>query len=979
MSQDRDILQDFPKAQTPAEIAETQDLVKDFKRFREAPVDSVKTLIKHVTGSSWRSYDDYIGPQLYTPGLTEYFKQQTLLNPALREKINQLAQTQLNLELPLPDLNTIHTKSEQHAYNRLIKTRTARYAQLQQWLYDMSNRMVDEMSVSFDHKSVLKFMAYVVAQIFSRTYHQGVHVNLVQIESLRQKAAELKQKKQSIIFLPCHKSHIDYMSIQFVCFRLGISLPAVVAGDNLNFAVIGPMLRQVGAFYIRRSFGNDKLYNATMQAYVEMLLSNGFNFECFIEGTRSRSGKLLPPKFGMLKFLVEAILSGRVEDSWVVPVSTQYDKVAEAETYATELLGKEKKKETFLDFLSARKIMALQMGRVDVRFHQGWSLREFVTLHVSRELTRMSLDARLPNFDTLSSTELAKIAQDPSILTPEIKIRLLRSLGYRVLADMNSVSVVMPTSLIGTMLLTNRGRGMSKDNLERRVRWLIAQIKRHGGKIGEFHVSSISDVVENALQVLGPELVGEETKGLLQNVYYAKDPFKLSYYRNQVIHLFVPEAIVAVAMYSRILNMPNSENFITYSDLLGRVTFLSRLLSGEFVFGPEGIQTNLVHTLQQLEEQEVVVVEKQNEEDIIRISPKEVALGKENFDFYCFFVWPFVDGFWLTLVSLFSLTPTRSQVINYFKENKGYQEYEAIKTAQNTSSLDKTDVPLLWIDEKLFLSNAQALGKTLYHQGIITYYEAVNKEMLKNSLLQYVAEGIVLQRKAERRPTMYALHPAWLPSRYYEEKIDSTLLQNPLPTASASKYVPDGSDNYSLSDLPDSSSSHPINFVLDGDPTTKTHMLHEGDIIPSGKLYDFEESVALTRRFLRLRKDSSSLTVPVLRLVSSLVDGSRSSTEDDPFSLFTLGKARNEDSRFVRREKKGTKPPAYSFSSPPINTSSTLALDYNAQARKFISNLVAPQNEQLVIQSLNEASQPETDNTAVTVSRPSKVAYSAKL
>lgn len=922
---DKDILQDFPLALTPDQVSQTSNLVEDFRRFRDAPLESVRTLLKHLTGSSWRSYDNYIGQQLYTPGGTEFFKQQTLANPALQEKINMLALAQLDLELPLPKEEPT-SKKDRRIHEKLHKARAERYTQLQQWLNDMSNRMVDEMTSTFDHKSVLRFMYYIVAQIFSRTYHQGVHVNMAQVERLRTKAAELQKKNQSLIFLPCHKSHIDYMSIQFICFRIGISLPSVVAGDNLNFAVIGPLIRQCGALFIRRSFGNDKLYNATMQAFVEMLLSHGYNMECFIEGTRSRTGKLLPPKYGFIKFIIESILSGRVEDTWIAPISTQYDKVAEAESYATELLGKEKQSENFSQFWSARKILALNMGRVDVRFHEPWSLREFITTQISRDLARSALSSEsiMAKTDTslLNSHILTTIANDAKIFTPEMRVKLLRSFGYRVLSDINAASVVMPTSLIGTMLLTNRGRGISKNNLVRRVRWLIALIKLHGGHIGEFSQPSIEALVDNGLKVLGPDLVGVEAKGLLQTTYYAKDPFKLSYYRNQIIHLFVTEAIVAVAIYSKVLNTPNSEDYITYSDLLGRVTFISRVLSGEFVFGPEGIQTNLSHTLKALADQDVVVLDKQDDplhpthkETIIRISPKEVSQGRENFDFYCFFVWPFVDGFWLTLVALFSLTPTLEQTAEYYAQKP------------RSTPPSRGDIPLLWVEERTFLNAAQVLGKTLYHQGTITYYEAVNKEMLKNALLQYVAEGIVLQRRADNKPTMYALHPSWLPTRYSPERPESVLSQS--PATGVSTYVD-----------------------LDDDPHM-VHALHRGDIVPQGKLYDFEESVAYTRRLLRLRRDTPSLSVPILRLASALFDGSAPEEGGVAAAAVLLLHSKQR-----RKKKQG---------------------GVIAELVDGISSTFGSAEAPAVIQSLNEASRPENDNTSVKVSRPSKVAYAAKL
>lgn len=159
----------------------------------------------------------------------------------------------------------------------------------------------------------------------------GVHVSSEEVLRLRSVAEEAAKKKQSIIFLPCHKSHVDYVSLQIICFRLGLALPTIVAGDNLNFAGVGSFLQHAGAMWIRRSFGNDQLYGTVVQAYIDTLLANGYNLECFVEGGRSRTGKLLPPKFGILSYMLDSVASGRVEDAIICPVSAQYDKVIEVE------------------------------------------------------------------------------------------------------------------------------------------------------------------------------------------------------------------------------------------------------------------------------------------------------------------------------------------------------------------------------------------------------------------------------------------------------------------------------------------------------------------------------------------------------------------------------------------------------------------------------------------------------------------------
>ena len=272
--------------------------------------------------------------------------------------------------------------------------------------------------------------------------------------------------------------------------------------------------------WIRRSFGDDVLYTTLVQSYIDTLLQGGFNFECFIEGGRSRTGKLLSPKFGILSFILESVISGRVEDVLICPVSTQYDKVIETEGYVTELLGVPKKKENLADFLSASSVLSLQLGRVDVRFKEPWSLRQFIQEQQSR------------------SSSMSKKINMESVNDPAVRQRILRTMGYKVLSDINAVSVVMPTALIGTVLLTLRGRGVGKSELIRRVEWLSERVRAKGGRVAHFAGAATSDVVDRGLEVLGKDLVGL-VQGLAEPTYFAVDRFQLSFYRNMTIHLFI--------------------------------------------------------------------------------------------------------------------------------------------------------------------------------------------------------------------------------------------------------------------------------------------------------------------------------------------------------------------------------------------------------------------------------------------------------
>ena len=522
--------------------------------------------------------------------------------------------------------------------------RAQRRSELEGALQEVAEKLTDDMICKMESKTFIRGAYYLCTQLLTRAYHQGIHVSSEEVLRLRKVADMAAKKKQSIIFLPSHRSHVDYVSLQLICYRLGLTLPVVVAGDNLNFPVVGSFLQHAGAMWIRRSFGEDALYGTLVQSYIDTLLQEGFNFECFIEGGRSRTGKLLPPKFGILSFVLDSILSGRVEDAIICPVSTQYDKVIETEGYVTELLGVPKKKENLADFLSGgSSVLSLKLGRVDVRFNKPWSLRGFIDNQLSRiQSVPKGLDTDHHNPEVRAVRE-----------------KILRALGYKVLGDINEVSVVMPTALIGTILLTLRGRGVGKAELVRRVEWLTTRVRLKGGRVAHFGNAPLSEIIDRGLEVLGKDLVGV-VEGLPEPTYYAVDRFQLSFYRNMTIHLFIYEALVSASMYIRVKRGggPATQD-ISYEELRGQVLFLSSLFRGEFIFSGEGLAHNLDKTLRGLEADHVVRLDRDDNGNVVKIglSDEERKAGRENYDFYCFLIWPFIEASWLAAVSLMGLTP----------------------------------------------------------------------------------------------------------------------------------------------------------------------------------------------------------------------------------------------------------------------------------------------------------------------------------
>ncbi len=210
------------------------------------------------------------------------------------------------------------------------------------------------------------------------------------------------------------------------------------------------------------------------------------------------------------------------------------------------------------------------------------------------------------------------------------------------------------------------------------------------------------------------------------------------------IHLFILQALVSAALYTHVKQGGGPEHQrMSYTDLHAQVSFLSQLFRGEFIFPTEGLDYNLAKTLAGLAADNVIKLTwskgEHGEEkvDYVELSDEERAHGRENYDFYCFLIWPFIEAAWLGAMSLMMLTPPLSP--------------------SNDS----------WLDLKKVQDRAQLFGKTLYHQGDLSYFEAVSKETLKNAYTRFEEEGIILVTKSKEKgiPSTIRLADEWVPQR----------------------------------------------------------------------------------------------------------------------------------------------------------------------------------------------------------------------
>lgn len=329
----------------------------------------------------------------------------------------------------------------------------------------------------------------------------------------------------AIIYVPCHRSHADYILVSYLLYRQGLVSPHIAAGINLNLPLIGGLLRRGGAFYLRRSFRSQMLYSAVFSEYVSTILSRGTSVEYYIEGTRSRTGRLLPPKGGMLAMTVRSYLRQPTRPVMFQPVYIGYERLLEGASYTRELSGAKKKKESLVDLLRAFRILRNDYGAASVSFGEPIFLDAM-------------LDAHSPDW----RGQAHPLDEKPPWLTP-----MINELGDRILRAINAAADVNPVNLLATVLLATPRHALGEHELIEQLELYRSLLER--GPLG----GAITVTPRTAGEIIdyGLELGLLERRAHMLGDIIRLNPehaIALTYFRNNVAHLFALPALIACCL-----------------------------------------------------------------------------------------------------------------------------------------------------------------------------------------------------------------------------------------------------------------------------------------------------------------------------------------------------------------------------------------------------------------------------------------------
>lgn len=399
-----------------------------------------------------------------------------------------------------------------------------------------ATRYFNEMAANF-HGIYFSIIEFLFNRIWPRLFHGLEFSGLGRVAEC--------VKSQPVVLVPCHRSHFDYLILSYVFHLNYLSPPHIAAGINLSFWPLGPLFRGAGAYFIRRSFEDDPLYKLVFRKYLAFLIREGYTQEFFIEGGRSRTGKILTPKLGMMSAIVDAFSQGVRRDLYFVPVSIHYGRVVEEEEYQRELGGGEKSPESLGALLRARRVLRRRHGTVYLTFAEPISLSQ--ALGERKELFRQ--------------------IDNPSLL--EEKRRFVRKLGFRILREVNEASVAGATSVSATVLLALSHRACRQTDFVRKAQALARYLRDRGVPFTSSLDRNVeADFRENVSFLEQGGLIrclSTEEGGVLQ--VPSEKRLSLDFYKNNTIHFFLMPALLTDALSRGLRGERLQEDVVWWLDL----------------------------------------------------------------------------------------------------------------------------------------------------------------------------------------------------------------------------------------------------------------------------------------------------------------------------------------------------------------------------------------------------------------------------
>jgi glycerol-3-phosphate O-acyltransferase len=405
---------------------------------------------------------------------------------------------------------------------------------------------------------VVAFLVRITRPLWTRVY-AGIDVRDEDLEACRAAI-----RNGTAVLAPCHRSHLDYLLISWLLWVREVAVPHTVAGANLAIWPVSWFIRGAGGFFIKRSFVNEPTFPAVFGRYLRELIRNGHMVSFFIEGGRSRSGKLLEPKLGVLSHLLAASDYRPLgQEVTILPISLAYEQIAEERDYAREATGKLKRKESLTELMRAPSVLWRKLGRVYMRVGTPIPLSTVVS----------------GKYGDLSIQEQRD---------------LTLSVGQQILHNIGEQMVILPTALVALALLSHDRRGMRTEHLVARAERFRASLVRLGLPESS-SLSAPSHAIHAALDRLHHHRISGRHRPLVEDFEDAdgrvwapvlERRVILEIYKNQVLPALGPMGLVTLAL--------RGQGAMNRASLVGRFSDVAALFRREFILDPSHSHAEIV-------------------------------------------------------------------------------------------------------------------------------------------------------------------------------------------------------------------------------------------------------------------------------------------------------------------------------------------------------------------------------------------------
>jgi glycerol-3-phosphate O-acyltransferase len=494
--------------------------------------------------------------------------------------------------------------------------------------------------IASDYNEIfIEIWAKILSWLWNNIY-DGVVVDGEGIAKIRQVS-----KKMPFVIIPCHRSHIDYLLLSYSFYKNNIQMPFVAAGTNMSFFPMGYIFRKSGAFFLRRSFKGNELYAEVFARYIKVLLKEGLPLEFFIEGGRSRTGKMVMPKYGLLSMILQAFQEKACDDLAAIPVYIGYDRVIEEKAYLKELGGAPKEKEKTTDMIRSGKLLRKRYGRVYMNVGEPILLKSYLA------------------------------AQEKPIeeMTVAERQSLYRRIGYTIVRAINKVSVVTPFALTSSGLLCYDRRGISLGEL-REVLTLFFDYLSSQKVSFAMTFADREKAVGEALNLfdqsglisrMGAE---EEEEEEVEEIVYSLEDDKrmnLEYYKNNILHYFLPVSFVATSV------LASPEDMVPVNRIRDDYAFFKRLFRHEFIFDDQKDDfEEITETLSYLRDRGMIAGFDKEEKGWVEVKGR----GRTNLLPFAGLIHNYMESYWVAVRGCYYLRKGPKAERDWLKNIRGLGE-----------------------------------------------------------------------------------------------------------------------------------------------------------------------------------------------------------------------------------------------------------------------------------------------------------------